>query len=84
MLVAPNFFRRYTAEVTCTKTNSKIITFAIIPDASLTIVFTGGRFEKSPRDIFSCRKLQISNRNSGSKIQFHVPSCNICMYTYFN
>ena len=30
---------------------------------------------KTPRDIFSCRKLQMSHRHSGTKIQFLVPSC---------
>ena len=30
---------------------------------------------KTSRDIFSCRKLQMSHRHSGTKIQFLVPSC---------
>jgi len=44
--VAPNFFRRYTAEFTCTKANSKIITLAIIPENGVTIAFTADQLEK--------------------------------------
>ena len=44
--MAPNFFRRYTAEFTCTKANSKIVTLAIILEAGLTIAFTADQLGK--------------------------------------